>query len=395
MGLKSIAEWYAYCRSSESPDNISSSCNQTYNNEWISWYDWLGKEKPRGLFLSFEKARKFAIKLGLKGKIEWKRYYHAMVVKNIPSHPDETYKDCGWISWMDFLGYEKRNRRQYKIEEDYFRRWSHNMSYILGLWFADGYITSRNVFGITLHKRDTYLLRSIWKEMKSESKIYRSGNMSIIKVSSDKIYDSIIGLGGTKRKSLDMKFPSVPRKYLSDFIRGYFDGDGCIYFDKSNQRYMSSFCCGSYVFICELKSLLEKEIPEFRCSISIVKPCKSIMKNRCVITSKNNAYRLGVGTNSTKRLGLYLYRNEGLKLFRKYDLFQKGGRNIVVYSHDKKFLDFENARRYVRKLNIGGIKEWREYYKSIRRPSYIPSDPYKIYHSKGWINWYDWLGKNK
>ena len=28
------------------------------------------------------------------------------------------------------------------------------------------------------------------------------------------------------------------------------------------------------------------------------------------------------------------------------------------------------------------------------KPDNIPSDPRKIYKSKGWINLYDWLGKN-
>jgi hypothetical protein len=42
-------------------------------------------------------------------------------------------------------------------------------------------------------------------------------------------------LGGIKHKSLILEFPSfdiVPEKYMSHFIRGYFDGDGCIWNGK-------------------------------------------------------------------------------------------------------------------------------------------------------------------
>jgi len=34
----------------------------------------------------------------------------------------------------------------------------------------------------------------------------------------------------TPRKELRLKVPEIPRMYLRDFTRGYFDGDGCISF---------------------------------------------------------------------------------------------------------------------------------------------------------------------
>lgn len=42
-------------------------------------------------------------------------------------------------------------------------------------------------------------------------------------------------LGAIKNKSLTLTFPSddiVPKKFKRDFIRGYFDGDGCIWNGK-------------------------------------------------------------------------------------------------------------------------------------------------------------------
>lgn len=54
------------------------------------------------------------------------------------------------------------------INQDYFKTWSRNMAYILGLWFADGYIYNGKIFDITLHKKDKYILKQIAKELEFE-----------------------------------------------------------------------------------------------------------------------------------------------------------------------------------------------------------------------------------
>jgi hypothetical protein len=59
-------------------------------------------------FLSFKKAREFALKLGLKNRYEWVVYSSIDNLKptDIPSNPDEIYKD--WNGWKNWLGdYQK------------------------------------------------------------------------------------------------------------------------------------------------------------------------------------------------------------------------------------------------------------------------------------------------
>lgn len=36
-------------------------------------------------------------------------------------------------------------------------------------------------------------------------------------------------LGLTPNKSRRMKLPKIPKKYIGDYVRGYFDGDGCVW----------------------------------------------------------------------------------------------------------------------------------------------------------------------
>jgi len=57
----------------------------------------------------------------------------------------------------------------------------------------------------------------------------------------------------------------------------------------------------------------------------------------------------------------------------------------------KQFRDFESAREFVRKLNLKSQQEWKDYYKSGKRPDDIPSNPNGTYKNE-WISMGDWIG---
>src|SRR3989338_7407870 len=67
------------------------------------------------------------------------------------------------------------------------------------------------------------------------------------------------------RKSLTLQMPTIPQKYIGHFVRGYFDGDGCVYSkklqfaDRKNQRLvlLSVFSCGTLSFLEALLELLK------------------------------------------------------------------------------------------------------------------------------------------
>ena len=64
----------------------------------------------------------------------------------------------------------------------------------------------------------------------------------------------------------------------------------------------------------------------------------------------------------------------------------------TIATSDRQFLPFEEAREFVRILNIKNSREWQEYSKSGQKPNDIPSNPGKIYKGKGWKGLGDWLG---
>ena len=112
LELGSIKKWQAWSKSGKRPSNIPSSPYATYRDDgWISMPDWLGYEGrvvgKREDMLPFLVARAIVWKLKLKGQKEWLAWCNKTGQRpsNIPSNPFRTYRDDGWISMPDWLGY--------------------------------------------------------------------------------------------------------------------------------------------------------------------------------------------------------------------------------------------------------------------------------------------------
>ena len=111
LGFKSQKEWQEWRASGECTHDITSAPHVTYRDEgWKSWPDWLGYgegHSPRNEFLLFEEARDYARRLGFKSK-EWRKWSASGErPHDIPSAPNRTYRNEGWLSWADWLGYGK------------------------------------------------------------------------------------------------------------------------------------------------------------------------------------------------------------------------------------------------------------------------------------------------
>lgn len=200
---------------------------------------------------------------------------------------------------------QSANARKYHINQDYFKTWSPNMAYTLGLWFADGCIYGGKMFDITLHAKDKYLLKKISEELQYEGSLYDYVDRQAARLnfSCVVIYNDIITLGGTERKSNTTSFPDVPKEFLPDFIRGYFDGDGRIMRLKNN-RINSAITSGSKKFLDELHLILKKEAGIEGGSYD----------PSCV--------SLKFGKKDSLKLGNYMYRNNPeLFLLRKKEKF--------------------------------------------------------------------------
>jgi len=342
-------------------------------------------------FLTYIDAVKYIANFKISNMRHWYKWYKENHPHNLPYCPHIYYKNKGWEGWGNFLGtYNKSGgQRKYGVNENYFKKWSCNMSYVLGLWFADGCMV-RNTFRIGLNKKDVDLLMDISSEMDFAGKLRSERELMILEIHSKKIIHNLIKKGGKYRKSLDVAFPYVPKKYLPGFIRGLWDGDGSVVCSKKS-GIRSSILSGNERFIDDLYAILKDNINPLGGS----KICVIQKKGTDILGSKLNrdslSYRISFGPNDTRRIRRFIYSdNSSLYLDRKRLVFESVG---DICLHKKNFLSFEDAKKIVHKMKIRSAKEWKEKINNKKLSLNIPVCPSVTYKNKGWTDWYDWLGK--
>lgn len=181
------------------------------------------------------------------------------------------YKQCKRCG-KDFLcinkAYERRGSakfcsrscatRKYSVNEHFFDEINTNeKAYWLGFLYADGYQNGKEIV-INLKISDQEHLNNFKKILQSEHplKEYHSINVVSLRIGSIKLCESLNHLGCVQNKSLIIKFPEFLKQsiFLVDFIRGIFDGDGCIYINKKKRKVLSIYS-GSKEFMIELYNI--------------------------------------------------------------------------------------------------------------------------------------------
>lgn len=158
---------------------------------------------------------------------------------------------------------------RYKV--NFFKKWNCEMAYILGFIFADGNIivTKRNTKYISIYTADKNLLILIKKIMNLNQKVSEcrrnNGKVYRIQIGSKIYFDDLINLGLLVNKARRLILPNIPKKFIPDFIRGYFDGDGNVWMGYINKRrkrptlvLQVAFTSVSHIFLEELRIILNK-----------------------------------------------------------------------------------------------------------------------------------------
>lgn len=211
---------------------------------------------------------------------------------------------------------KSESQRRFKVDEKFFEDINNEKkAYILGLIFADGYNNNYG-FNITLVKTDYLLLEKIREIIKSKKLVFypKKRNVAILRVNSKKISEDLTKLGCIRNKSLVLKFPSyeqVPECLFRHFLRGYFDGDGCLAIDKRKQFNIS--VVSSPNFIDSLYIYFQNK---FQSGGSVRK--------------KGNVKELIYGGNKQAlKIGKFLYENSTIYLERKYQKYLLAKENYI------------------------------------------------------------------
>ena len=114
-----------------------------------------------------------------------------------------------------------------QVNRDFFSVWNTEMAYILGFWFADGWMSQPDTScHITFTSADLDHLKAIQLLLASEQKIYaRTGRCYDLTIGSKQLWHDLYRLGGRPAKSLIAEMPFVPQELVHHFVRGFVDGD--------------------------------------------------------------------------------------------------------------------------------------------------------------------------
>lgn len=194
-----------------------------------------------------------------------------------------------------------------------------NLSYIYGLFLADGYLTentrNRGKLGIELSEKDADIIPKIKKELKDF-------NSSIIKRARSTNFKNNYNSIGLYFFSLELRnqikmqgFPSGKKSKLTkppkfenvSFWRGYFDGDGSLGITSKGYPFLSLVTISPYIadaWILFLYKIINKQ--------------KTTSPNK-----RDGAYNICVYKEDAQKVAQILYTNASLYLNRKYKKHEK------------------------------------------------------------------------
>ncbi len=196
------------------------------------------------------------------------------------------------------------------------------MAYVLGFLFADGNVmkTKRGTHYVAWYTADEHLLMEMKKAVQAEHLIKlrnaKSGKNYRMQVGSREWFDDVALLGLFPNKSRRMTLPNVPKKFIGDFVRGYFDGDGNVWVGKihtdrlkNTKTIQVSFTSASKEFLLSLRDLLQE----------------TGLSGGGLYTEKNGRYsRLTFSVRDALKIYKIMYNAEHkLLLSRKKQVFEK------------------------------------------------------------------------
>ena len=152
------------------------------------------------------------------------------------------------------------------INKNFFKAWSREMAYVLGVIVTDGNLLPGRERDskykspgsrLSIAQKEPELLEKVLALMECDAKVYR-GKQSLtgnpihqFNILSEELYDDLLNLGLTPRKSRTIQFPKIPEPYVRHFIRGCWDGDGSVYLERGRIP-KASYITGSRRFAEEM-----------------------------------------------------------------------------------------------------------------------------------------------
>lgn len=215
-----------------------------------------------------------------------------------------------------------------KVNDDIFSTINSNSAYLAGFIAADGYLSHKKVNAkeivISLSIKDYEHLEKIKKMFSYEGciKIYEKKinkkkiKICNLRISSEKIFDSLTSIGITPKKTFRLEVPKIPKEFIHDFIRGYFDGDGCFYINDG--KFQKRITPELRMNMLGTETLLNWILKNFQIYYG-----KEVGKINC--QKNSNYYYFRLGSASAVAFGDFIYQNSNSenRLDRKYNKYKE------------------------------------------------------------------------
>lgn len=208
----------------------------------------------------------------------------------------------------------------------FFKQWMPEMAYVLGYLFADGYVFTnpRGSSYVGFCSADQELIEKVRNALRSNHKIgirkrYEKNDhwkqVYVLQIGSKDLLAQLKSFGIIQNKSLVIRLPNnIPENRLGHFLRGYFDGDGNVYFkkhwakDRQKMRWVFStrFTSGSKGFLHDIKERIKHYI------------------HGGFVQEKERGYEFVLSHKDSRALFNLMYSDISSNLFlsRKYKIFE-------------------------------------------------------------------------
>lgn len=229
-----------------------------------------------------------------------------------------------WMDYYSITGIGSQGARKHTCNEHFFDTIdTQEKAYWLGFLYADGCVYKGSDgksyrLQINLKASDSRILEEFNKAIESNyiikyKNIINKENNNVyetvqIKINNTYLCKQLISLGVVPKKSLICKFPNIDKNLIRHFIRGYFDGDGCITSTNKNNRISWK------VNIIGNKSMIESFYDIF--SKNNIDSCMYHIKHSKVISIDICSKK------SILNFYNYLYKDSTIFMHRKYNHFE-------------------------------------------------------------------------
>lgn len=368
LNFKSKSEWDVFTKSNKFPNNIPKSPSGVYRNEgWDGWPDFLGNSLNRKnrKWVSYKQAEKYARKLKFNSGSDWIKHCRTdLKPLNIPSKPNEVYKENGWVDMGTFLGtFRVQSQKivwptfseckkvaqdlKLKSNKDWVKYCRKNNNRQLPItpdriykdkgWNGwPDFLGKENI--LTYNEAKNYLKNYKLHQIKGYRAAIKNGIIKNLPINAQNFYknkgwvswgDYLSSDIPVRKRNTEWMPYAKARKYLKKF----------------NIKYVSEYH----------KLFDDNKIPE---KLNIPKYPQRV------------------------------YENKGWISFSAYVSSK------MLSPQEKKdiFYDYKNARKFVSKLHLKNSQAWRDYCKSGKRPNFIPSNPHLTYKNNGWQGIQHFLG---